>query len=171
MGLDYNIFIAPGFLIKNVQSKKINVPAWFLEELDAITDGGYTGKINNVFVPVDKIHCYSCGNYVPQWQETGMPNFIGDSNEYDENCMDLYADRLLEVFQKNPKGFRIEFCRIPTSDLPEEAYAVKINEQWEKTELIELLLEDLDLDVDENFFAQQLLENATYGHIVMKCYS
>lgn len=188
--LYYSISIAPGFLISNIHNRKIDNIEFFLEclEMDIVTDNLYVGdKIKNIFVPITDIKRYDCCKYLPEWEKFGIPNFIGNNDVYDENKMDLYAERLQKFYQDNNVQFEILFLGMPIDDLPVHAYCIKIYEKNEKEKMIEIFFEELQkklqkfdedlklinsikLKENEIIILREILEKATCGDIVMKHY-
>ena len=167
MGIDYNITIARGFLLKNIHTKNLDVPECIYEYFGAIVDGCFDGNHHNIFIPSSKIKYMYCGGYDEEWINYGIENFIGD--EYDENETDFYVTELIKAYQKNKKPICMQLCRIPIANLPEEAYMLTILEGG-KEKSIEKLLKTLDND-DNKDTLRNLLAIATYGDVCMKSYS
>ncbi len=162
MGLDYNIIISTGFLIK----KCADIPDWFYEELSDIhSDGMFVGLPSNIFLDIKNTKTYYCGGYDEKW---GIPNFIGDC--YDENELSKYADEIQKLFSKTKEAMQFQFCRCPKSNLQEESYVLSFLGDEEKEKEINNMLKYVSSSKKKQF-VQEVLEDASYGVIMMKYYS
>ena len=173
MGVDYNIIFGKGLLVRNLSKKIMEIPETFDNfGFEIITDGAYSGVVNNLFIPLGKYTTLFCGGYDDKWKKYGITNFLGkDKDVYNVDKIESYMDNLMEIYQRNNKTFCIQFCRTQTGDLPEEAYLLYKMDDCEKDKTIDDLIPDDSVDADHCYMKNILMEHAVYGNVLMKCYS